>query len=265
VVAERARPVGWQDPSMARLGLMLYTVRGECAEDLEGTLRAVAAMGYEGVELFDLHGHDPDQVRGWLDEAGLAVCGRHAGLDAVETRLPELREELTTLGSSRLVVPWIEPPRSAAQAGEAVDRLRRAAEWATVAGVELGFHNHDVELRRVDGEPSVLERLLELEPRMLFFELDLGWAWFAGEDPVAVLERVRDRCPLVHVKDFRTRGERSFCPVGEGAVGYERVAPAAVEAGVEWLLVEQDETDGPALDAVRRSLDALRTMLGAGP
>jgi len=45
-------------------------------------------------------------------------------------------------------------------------------------------------------------------------------------------------------------------------VGYERVAPAAVETGVEWLLVEQDETDGPSLEAARRSLAALRTMLG---
>src|SRR6266536_2144525 len=98
---------------------MLYTVRGDCADDLEGTLRAVAGMGYEGVELLDA--------------------------------APEL-----------------------------------------------------------------------------FIELDLGWAWYAGRDPVEVLERVHGRCPLVHVKDFRSRADRSFCPVGDGAVGYERVAPAAV-------------------------------------
>jgi sugar phosphate isomerase/epimerase len=67
--------------------------------------------------------------------------------------------------------------------------------------------------------------------------------------------------PLVHLKDFATRGERSFRPVGDGAVGYARVAPAAVAAGAEWLLVEQDESDGPALEAARRSLEALRPML----
>jgi hypothetical protein len=44
-------------------------------------------------------------------------------------------------------------------------------------------------------------------------------------------------------------------------VGYERVAPAAVAAGVEWLLVEQDETDGPALEAAERSLAAVRAAL----
>jgi sugar phosphate isomerase/epimerase len=261
-VAGQAAPACWQDPGMTSIGLMLYTVRRECAEDLQGTLREVAAMGYAGVELFDLHGHPVEQVRGWLEDAGLAVCGRHAGLDAIEGRLPELADEAGVLGSERLVVSWIEPPRSPAGAAAIVERLRAAAEAAAAAGLRLGFHNHDAEVRPIDGEPAILDQLLGLPPELLFLEVDLGWAWFAGVDPVAVLERARGRCPLVHVKDFRTRGERSFAPVGEGAVGYERVARAAVEAGVEWLLVEQDETDGPALDAVRRSLVALRRMLG---
>jgi sugar phosphate isomerase/epimerase len=246
---------------MAAVGLMLYSVRDECARDLEGTLREVAAMGYEGVELFDLHENPPERVRGWLDELGLAACGRHAALDAVETQLPALAEEATALGYPRLVVSWIEPPRSDEEAGVAVDRLRRAGERTAAHGLRLGFHNHDAELHPIDGTPSVLDRLLGLPDDVLFLEVDLGWAWFAGADPVEVLERARGRCPLVHVKDFRTRGQRSFCPVGDGAVGYERVAPAAVAAGVECLLVEQDEADGPALEAARRSLAALRRML----
>src|SRR5207249_4198347 len=118
-------------------------------------------------------------------------------------------------------------------------------------GLELGFHNHDGELRPLEDGRSFLDRLLEL---LLFLELDLGWAWWAGVDPIELLERTRGRVPLVHVKDFRARGERSFCPIGDGGVGYERVAPAAVDAGVEWLLVEQDEADGSTLEAARRSL-----------
>src|SRR5262249_45323208 len=86
--AERSLP-RHSSELMARVGLMLYTVRDECARDFEGTLRAVAELGYEGVELFDLHGHDPAELRGWLDELGLPVCGRHASLEAIEARLPE--------------------------------------------------------------------------------------------------------------------------------------------------------------------------------
>ena len=244
---------------MARVGLMLYTVRGDCARDFEGTLRAVAALGYEGVELFDLHGHDAAEVRGWLDDLGLDVAGRHAGLDALETGLPQLAAECTAMGTDRLVLSWIEPPASAVAAKEMAGRLSGVAQDAARHGLRFGFHNHDGEVRPLDGGSSFLEELLAGDD--VFLELDLGWAWYAGADPVTLLGRARGRCPLVHVKDFASRDGREFHPVGDGLVGYERVLPAAVEAGVEWLLVEQDETDGPALDAAERSLAAVREIV----
>jgi sugar phosphate isomerase/epimerase len=245
---------------MARIGLMLYTVRDACDRDFEGTLRAVAEMGYEGVELFEFRGQDAAGVRSRLDELALAVAGRHVSLEAIESRLPELAAEAEVLGTPRVIVSWIEPPASAAQADEAADRLAGAAREAAGLGLELGFHNHDGELRRLEDARTFLDRLLESP---LFLELDLGWAWWAGVDPVELLEHTRGRVPLVHVKDFRERGVRSFCPVGDGGVGYERVAPAAAAAGVEWLLVEQDEAVGSALEAARRSLAALTSMLEA--
>ena len=234
---------------------MLYTVREDCARDFEGTLDAVAGIGFEGVELFDLHGHEPRAVRGWLDRLGLGACGRHAGLDVLETRLAELADEARAIGWRRIAVSWLDP--STLEQPGLQRRLAAAADAARELGLELGFHNHDAELRPLASGRTFFDDL----PSELFLELDLGWAWYAGVDPVALLDRARGRCPLVHVKDFRSREGRDFCPVGDGAVGYERVAPAAAEAGAEWLLVEQDETDGPALDAVRRSYDALTAML----
>jgi sugar phosphate isomerase/epimerase len=244
---------------MARVGLMLYSVRGECERDFEGTLRAVAEIGYEGVELFDLHGHEAVRVRGWLDELGLAAAGRHISLRAVERELHELAAEAMALGTPRLVVSWIEPPASVDDAAASADRLGRVARESADAGLELGFHNHDGELQALEDGRALIDRLLDAP---IFLELDLGWAWWAGIDPVELLERTRGRAPLVHVKDFRERGTRSFCPVGEGGVGYERVVPAAA-AHVEWLLVEQDESDGSALEAAHHSFRALTRMLEA--
>ena len=65
----------------------------------------------------------------------------------------------------------------------------------------------------------------------------------------------------MHVKDFASPDGRAFRPVGDGAIDYASIIPAAVEAGVEWLLVEQDETDGPALEAAERSLVAMRRIV----
>jgi sugar phosphate isomerase/epimerase len=240
----------------ARLGLMLYTVRDECARDFPATLREVAAIGFEGVELFDLHGCTPLAVGHVLEETGLVACGRHASLDSIESGLAELAAEANELGWRRLVVSWVDP---AGLDAALLGRLEAAAGKAAEQGLELGFHNHDAEVRPREGGRSFLDDVLAGEE--LFLELDLGWAWYAGVDPIELLASARGRCPLVHVKDFHSREGRAFAPVGDGAVGYERVVPAAVEAGVEWLLVEQDETDGPSLDAVRRSLAALAPML----
>lgn len=245
---------------MTQVGLMMYTLRNECAADFEGTLRAVAEVGYDGVELHDLHGFEATEVRSWLDELGLAFAGRHAGLDAIEEDLSELTAELAVLGSDRLVLSWIEPPASGADARDAVATITGAAQRVNAVGLRFGFHNHWAELEPFDGG-SVLDSLLALPADDIWLELDLGWAWEAGVDPVELLERARGRTPLVHVKDFRARGTREFCPVGDGAVGYDRVLPAALAADVEWLLVEQDETEGSGLDAVRRSFDAVQRFL----
>ena len=241
---------------MTSVGLMLYTVRDECARDFEGTLRAVAALGYEGVEVFDLHGHGADEVHGWLDELGMAAIGRHAPLEAIESSLPSLAAEARTLGWRRLAVSWLDPATLGDP--ELPGRLGAAAEAAAAEWLQLGLHNHDAEL-----EPLASgEVFLDLVPPELWLELDLGWTWFAGVDPVGLLGKVGARCALAHVKDFATRDRSAFCPVGDGVVGYDRVLPAAVRAGVEWLIVEQDETDGDPFEAVRRSREAVLAILG---
>ena len=185
-----------------RLGLMLYTLRDHCAHDLEGTLRAVGEIGYAGVELHSLHGRDPVDVCGLLEVHGLETCGRHASLDEIENDLDALADELRTLGTDRLVLAWIPVPPSAEEADALVARIDLAAGRARDAGLRLGFHNHDAELRPLDDGRTVLERLAELDQDRLFFEVDLGWAWFAGVEPVGLVERLAPRVPLVHVKDM---------------------------------------------------------------
>ena len=246
---------------MTRVALQLYTIRDDCARDLKGVLRAVGEIGYDGVELFDLHGHDAVQVRGWLDQFGLVAAGRHAGLDALELQLPALAEELRTLGCDRIALSWIDPPESSDAARAIVARIAAVAEQASEHGLRLGFHNHWSELAELDDSDTLLDKLRALPAELVWLELDLGWVWEAGADPAAELERTTGRCPLVHVKDFRARGTREDCPVGDGEVGYERVLPVAVRSGAEWLVVEQDNPEPPALAAVERSFGAVQRML----
>jgi sugar phosphate isomerase/epimerase len=247
---------------MTNVGLMLYSVREESARDFEGVLGRVGELGYDGVELFDLHGHEPELVRSWLDEHGLVAAGRHAGLDALEQSLPALAAELEVLGTDRIALAWIDPPETATAAQAVVARIAAIAPRAQELGLKLGFHNHWGELAPLEDGVTTLDLLYALPSEQLWLELDLGWAWEAGVDPVELLGRLAGRCPLVHAKDLRSRGSREYCPVGDGAVGYDRVLPAAIAAGVEWLIVEQDEIEGPPFDAVERSLEFVRRAIG---
>ena len=178
---------------MSRIGLNLYTVRRAAADDFEATIRQVAALGYEGVEIFDLHGHEPARVAGWLQELGLVAVARHARLETIESELPELVAEAKLLGWRRVVVSWVDP---AELDTSTLARIATAARLVAEEGLELGYHNHDAEV-----EQGFLDRL----PEGVFLELDTGWAWYAGADPVAFL----GRGPLVHIKDFRVRGAHS--------------------------------------------------------
>jgi sugar phosphate isomerase/epimerase len=235
---------------MTKVGLQLYTLRGESARDFEHVLREVADIGYDGVELFDLHGRTAEEVRALLDELGLEVAGRHVGADV---DLGEVAEEMRILGTDRVALSWVDPPTSADEARAAAELVAGRAGRAAELGLRYGFHNHWAELEEFDGV-TALGLIAELP---VWLELDLGWVWWAGEDPVELLERYRGRTPLVHVKDIRARGSREFTTVGDGGVGYERVLRAA---DVEWLIVEQDEIEGDPYEAVRRSFEFTRAV-----
>jgi sugar phosphate isomerase/epimerase len=233
-----------------RTGLQLYSVRDECERDLEATLRTVAEVGYEGVELFSLHGRAAHEVRALLDAAGLAVAGRHVGLDA---DADALAEEMRVLGCGRVALAWIDPVATIGERDAAVGRIVALGERIRAAGLAFGFHNHWTETEPFGDGASLLQRL----PEWVWLELDLGWAWWAGSSPAGLLDWARGRTPLVHAKDLRARGTREFVPVGDGAVGYADLVPRAAELGVEWLIVEQDELDRPMTEALARSLAAV--------
>jgi sugar phosphate isomerase/epimerase len=245
---------------MTRVALQLYTIRDECARDLAGAIRRVGEIGYDGVELFPLGGaHQPEEIHAMLADAGLAVAGRHAGLESIEGELPALAAELRTYGVDRMAISWIDPG-ALVDPQPLVDRIEAAAGAAQEAGLRLGFHNHWAEVAPGAGGATFLDLLRELPAELLWLELDLGWVWQGGADPIGELAKTNGRCPLVHVKDYASREGRDDVPVGDGVVGYERVLPAAIEAGAEWLIVEEDEVGDDPYGAVERSLEAVRRM-----
>jgi sugar phosphate isomerase/epimerase len=250
---------------VSRVALQLYGLREPCARDLEATLAAVAQMGHTTVEVAGLYGRTPGQLRALLDRAGLATCSVHVALDELVGREAEWARVAAALGCERLVVAWTAPTASEDAAGALVATLAAAGARVRERGAQLGYHNHDHDIvAPAHGGEPLLDRLAALDAADLFFELDLGWVWYAGVDPAALLRRHAARAPLLHVKDFATRSGRSYRALGEGAVPYADLLP--LTAGAEWLILEQDDVEpgDDALAAAARSLDAFRGLRGAG-
>src|SRR5216117_3401097 len=136
-------------------GLQLYSVRNECAKDLDGTVKAVAKMGYKAVEFAGYYGRDAKSLRKLLDDVGLKCCGTHIALDTLlGDNLPKTVEFNQTIGNKFLIVPSLPGKYQKTKQGwqEAADLFSEIADKVKKDGMRVGYHNHNVEFKPIDGE-----------------------------------------------------------------------------------------------------------------
>ena len=73
---------------MVKLGIQIYSVRDEYAADPLACFKAVKSFGYTGAEMFgSAKTHKAQEIKSWLEEAGLEICGFH-------TSAGEIREDI---------------------------------------------------------------------------------------------------------------------------------------------------------------------------
>ena len=238
------------------VAVQLYTLRDLTANDMLGTLRRLAAIGYRAVEFAGYGDATPTAIRATLDELGMRGIAAHIRLDQIEQNSAEVVEQMQALGCEYVVVPWIgeEHRGSVEQVRALAERLNRAGQRLAEQGLRLGYHNHQFEFEPLDGT-SMWELLVaETDPALVDFELDIYWAAFAQRDPIALIEQHNARLPLLHLKD-RAADDGRDAPVGDGTLPWDRIL-AATQA--RWQIVEQDHPRAP-LDDVTRSLRYLQS------
>ncbi|MEO3945396.1 sugar phosphate isomerase/epimerase [Gorillibacterium sp. CAU 1737] len=245
------------------VGLQLYTLRDMTENDFPGTLRKVAELGYQAVEFAGYFGMPASELKALLKELQLEAPSAHVGLtfdepDQISANLAKEIDYAKELGLTYLVTPYaplpdqptMEDVRALAQILEAAGRQ------VTAAGLKYAYHNHDFELKRVEGKP-VLDHLLELVPaEYMAAEFDLGWIHMGGEVPVDYVTRYAGRLPLAHFKDFG-EGTRDT-EVGTGVVDLKSVLAVAEQAGIQYFIVEQEEFPSSSIESAARCLDFFR-------
>lgn len=242
---------------MTPLSVQLYSLREPSAEDFDGVLEAVAAMGYQGVEPFNLFGRSPEAFRRQVESLGMTVSSSHFPW-ANRTDITELVDVLGALGLSRAIGGF------APEDFRDLDAVRRTAETSAALaeqlaahGITLALHNHWWEYELVDGRPAY-HYLQELVPS-IEFEIDVYWAAnFGSRDPAQEVERVRDRTPLLHVKDGPLVRDAAMVAVGTGRLNIPDIVGAADGDVLQWLIVELDYCDTDMLEAIRQSFGYLQ-------
>ena len=143
---------------LERIGIQLYTVRDRMAEDVPGTLEAVAEYGYDEVEFAGYFDYAPREVRGFLDATGLESPSAHISLDDIRMSSEQLIETAHTLGNRYLALGWLAPEERQAlddYRGH-IDLVASFAEQCRGAGLQFAWHNHDFEFVELEGRDELL-------------------------------------------------------------------------------------------------------------
>jgi sugar phosphate isomerase/epimerase len=245
-------------------GVQLYTLREALADDLDGTLAAVARIGYEEVELFQLHGLSPRELRARLDAVGLQAASSHYGMDALRDDLKQTVDGALELGQSLMVVASIPADeRTAEGLARVADDLTRAGERARRSGLRVGYHNHDWELAPLSDGTLPIDLLLDrTDPDLVDWQMDIFWTVHGGGDPLAMLDRRAGRVTSVHVKDRTADGR--MVDVGDGLIDFATIMARAEGQGLMHAFVEHDRPEDP-IRTVRRSYRHLTSLAAGSP
>lgn len=269
-------------PYLDTIGIQLWTVRNQMAEDPRTTLQALADIGYRQVELMDTR--HLAELKPICDDLGLAInssfmlwttlTGRWDLVpnEPAQFGFDTVLEQASEGGISHLVFGYLIPEerKTVDDWKQRIEELNVAGEKARQAGIQMAYHNHNFEWDPV-GNTTGFDLLREgLDPTLVPFELDVAWVAMAGQDPATVLDSVKDRTELMHIKNLielpqayttiESMPEDSFIELGKGKLDIPSLMQSAEEAGITYCFYEQDNNWHPdALGSARMSLNYLTT------
>lgn len=233
----------------SNLSVQLYTVRESLSDDLPGTIKRLAEIGFTKVEPYNFTAFE-----------GLGEALRANGITAPTTHAHFVGEDPTDvfaaardLGIETVIDPHVPAERwqTAESVAEIATQLNDAAKKAAEYGLRVGYHNHAHELESViDGTPALELFASQLDPEVVL-EVDTYWAAVGGVDPVGLLGRLGDRVVALHVKDGpATKDNKDQVAVGSGTLPIRSIIEAAPSA---LRVIELDDSRDDRFTAVADS------------
>ncbi len=271
------------------VGIQVYGLRDlleNTPENFENVMQQVKDLGYDGVELAGLYGLEPTYIKETLEKIGLVPISAHVAFAEMMENLDKVIEDYSTIGVKYLVMPYMaEEYRPVNPEGfkEFLPLLNQVGEKIHNAGMTFLYHNHDFEFVKLENGKWGYDEMFDSIPHdNLQSELDTCWCDVATGEAPEFVKKYTGRIPVVHLKDYIKKGEVKnmykligieteddgsdtgyfgFRPVGFGQMIWEPVLEASIEAGANWVIVEQDEHyEVEPLECARRSREYLKIL-----
>lgn len=248
------------------IGIELYAVRGELTKNLPATLEEVAKIGYECVEFYAPYFQwtpiYAKEVKSRMDDLGLRCYSTHNHLISFTPgdgmgRAIELNQ---ILGARHLVLSSAgREPRGADGWKKLCEQLSAAVATLLPHGLTAGFHNHQTEWVKIEGDLRIMDLIAANTPKEFVLQFDVGTCMEAGADPIAWIMANPGRIKSLHLKDWapgKDSEERGYRVLfGEGVTPWaELIAAAESVGGAEFYLMEQEGSRYAEFDTARRCL-----------
>lgn len=216
---------------------------------MSATFEMLAQAGYQAVEGYGaLYADDAavEATKAGLAATGLTMPTGHFGLAMLETEVEKVLGIAKALKMQRLYCPHLMPddrPTDGAGWNAFGARLEKIAKVYRAEGYGFGWHNHDFEFRPTADGSIPQEEIFAGGPH-LEWEIDVAWVVRGGADPLAWIERYKDRITAAHVKDIAPAGENKdedgWADVGHGTVDWPAIMAALRAIGVKHFVMEHD-------------------------
>jgi sugar phosphate isomerase/epimerase len=237
------------------MGLQLFTVRDAMARDVSGTLKKVAAIGYQDLETYGFdaeeikyYGLEASSFKKLLDENQMTTSSGHYDLflfldkplESLTKYVDQCIKGAHALGQRYITWPWLAPEsRSIEKFRLLADRLNIVGEQVTKAGLGFAYHNHNFEFIDHNGETGYNIIMSNTDPGLVKLQIDLYWVMHSSKlSPRELFNKQPGRFVMWHIKDM-DKISRDYTELGNGSIDYATILPHSSGAGLELYFLEQ--------------------------
>ncbi len=255
----RANPLGLP------IGCQTWPVRNMISHDFPGTLKQLADAGFQSIELCSpvgyamagfggLKKYKGSELTKIINDAGLKCISSHFGIQELRKDLSDRIAWAKDVGLTQMMVPSLDGPKHPTMddVKRAADEYNKFGQQTAAAGIQLGLHNEDFELSKVDGKRTYDVLFDLLDPKLVKFQFQVSTI-SEGYDAAEYFTKYPGRFISMHVQGWSAKTKK-IVAVGQGTLDWKKIFEAAKTGGIQNYFVEMD------LDLMKASVPYLRSL-----